>query len=182
MEKANLTAGRLVLGLAATLAVLAVLLTAALFFWRPYIVTSGGMRGAYTAGSLLFVRGAQAGELAPGDKVTYRLEDGQVLTARVTEIDPERQQLRVLGDDNTQFDGTVIPYGSVLGRGGWAVPLAGLGSGLPAHLARHCGGGRPDRNAGAVAGAAPLAEKGRRTAGRPRRGRGRGEERRQAHV
>ena len=46
MEKANLTAGRLVLGLAATLAVLAVLLTAALFFWRPYIVTSGGMRGA----------------------------------------------------------------------------------------------------------------------------------------
>lgn len=114
MEKANLTAGRLVLGLAATLAVLAVLLTAALFFWRPYIVTSGGMRGAYTAGSLLFVRGAQAGELAPGDKVTYRLEDGQVLTARVTEIDPERQQLRVLGDDNTQFDGTVIPYGSVL--------------------------------------------------------------------
>ena len=111
MEKANLTAGRLVLGLAATLAVLAVLLTAALFFWRPYIVTSGGMRGAYTAGSLLFVRGAQAEELAPGDKVTYRLEDGQVLTARVTEIDPERQQLRVLGDDNTQFDGTVIPYG-----------------------------------------------------------------------
>ena len=63
--------------------------------------------------------------LAPGDKVTYRLEDGQVLTARVTEIDPERQQLRVLGDDNTQFDGTVFPYGSVLGRGGWAVPWLG---------------------------------------------------------
>ncbi|WP_418454026.1 hypothetical protein [Allofournierella sp.] len=125
MEKANLTAGRLVLGLAATLAVLAVLLTAALFFWRPYIVTSGGMRGAYTAGSLLFVRGAQAGELAPGDKVTYRLEDGQVLTARVTEIDPERQQLRVLGDDNTPFDGTVTPYGSGLGRGGGAVPWLG---------------------------------------------------------
>lgn len=125
MEKANVTAGRIVLGLAATLAVLAVLLASALLFWKPYIVTSGGMRSAYAAGSLLFVRGVQAEKLAPGDKVTYRLEDGQVLTARVVETDPEGRQLRVLGDDNAQFDGTVIPYSSVLGRGGWALPWLG---------------------------------------------------------
>lgn len=125
MEKINLALGRFTFWLSAVLAVFAILLSLLLFFWQPRIVTSGGMRSAYSAGSLLFVRKAEATALQPGGLVTYQLADGQVLTSRIVSTDPEAEQMLVLGDDNTQFAGTVIGYGQVLGRGGWALPWLG---------------------------------------------------------
>ena len=98
-----------------------------------YTVMTGSMEPAIPVGSLVFVEPADPADLAGGDVVTYRGRLSEqdvstsVITHRVVMNDPQAKELETKGDANNGMDILPVPYGEVIGKVVFSVPLLGTG-------------------------------------------------------
>lgn len=127
---------RKAINIATTVVLILVLIFAALlvlprlFGYEPYTVLSGSMEPEYHVGSLIYVRPTSAAELKVNMPITYRMENGTVVTHRIIEVivddnDPTSVSYRTKGDANEDADGTPVHISSVIGRPMFEVPLIG---------------------------------------------------------
>jgi signal peptidase I len=123
---ADRAAGLLFVGLAASLAVVGVLL--ALGF-RPLVVRSGSMEPAINTGDLIFTRMIEADRAEVGDVVTFKdpSRSGDLVTHRVQEIESADGSLsfRTQGDANTGPEEWAVDADGQIGRYTFRVPGAG---------------------------------------------------------
>ncbi|WP_125778182.1 signal peptidase I [Antribacter gilvus] len=120
----------LVLLVAAGAALLAGVLVPRLAGATPYVVTSGSMRPALPAGTLVVVRPADPSTIRIGDVVTYQLRSGdpQVATHRVVGVGSTTTGERTLvtrGDANTGTDPHPVREAQVRGVLWYHVPYLG---------------------------------------------------------
>lgn len=97
--------------------------------FTPYTVLSGSMEPTYHVGSIIYVSKIQPTDLKLMDPVTYRSENGIVVTHRIIEIlnpnDPEKLAFRLKGDANEIPDGAPIPASALLGKPLFSIPYLG---------------------------------------------------------
>lgn len=86
-----------------------------------FVVLTESMEPALSAGSLVYVRKAQA--YSRGDIVTFKNSDGQVVTHRV--IDDSLNSYLTKGDANIASDDEVITQNNIIGKSYFAVPFVG---------------------------------------------------------
>ena len=118
-----------------TLTVLVVLLAVMLAGVRllgiqPYTVLSGSMEPTYHVGSMIYVKKALPHEFRKGDPITYKFNDGTVVTHRVIEVihedsDPTGYCFRTQGDANDTPDGPVLAGVNVIGKPLFSIPYLG---------------------------------------------------------
>ena len=97
-----------------------------------YAVMSGSMEPYYHVGSLVIVdKHAAPEDIAVGDPITFRLENGSVATHRVIGIDQEAQQFTTKGDANEDPDMAPVAFANLIGKAGMSVPLVGY---LPLYM------------------------------------------------
>ena len=101
-----------------------------LFGLDPYTVLSGSMEPTYHVGSVIYVKETSVAELEEGMPITYTLDNTLVVTHRIVEVlvdenDPTNVKYMVKGDANKDIDGTPIPFGNVIGRPVFSIPLLG---------------------------------------------------------
>ena len=108
-----------------------------------YTVMTGSMEPAIPVGSLVFVEPADPADLAGGDVVTYRGRLSEqdvstsVITHRVVANDPQSKELETKGDANNGMDILPVPYGEVIGKVVFSVPLLGtVGTSLSTWLGK----------------------------------------------
>lgn len=87
-----------------------------IFGIQPMIVLSGSMEPTYHVGSLLYIKNADANEIAVGDPITFYLDDNTLVTHRVVEIDKKNQTYTTKGDANEKEDGSPVSFDKVLGK------------------------------------------------------------------
>lgn len=92
---------------------------------RPYAVTSGSMVPVYPVGSLLYVRSAEARDVAVGDPITFYLDGDTVATHRVIGIDAENGCFYTKGDANASADGSPVPFDALIGMPVFCLPVLG---------------------------------------------------------
>ena len=96
----------------------------------PYTVLSGSMSPTYPAGAIVYVRKVEPLDLKVRDVITYKKEDGTVVTHRIIEIledenNPSAVRFRVQGDANNTPDGDPVDGSDVLGKVSFGIPLLG---------------------------------------------------------
>lgn len=128
MKKAlNIISGILV----AVMVTLAVLLAGVrLVGMQVFTVLSGSMEPTYHVGSLIYVKKVDYQELAPGDVITFLLDEDTVATHRIVGVVPDEEDPSVLryrtkGDANEAEDGSLVHYKNVIGTPVFTIP--GLG-------------------------------------------------------
>ena len=89
-----------------------------IFGIQPMIVLSGSMEPTYHVGSLLYIKNADANEIAVGDHNT-------LVTHRVVEIDKKNQTYTTKGDANEKEDGSPVSFDKVLGKPVFNIPQLG---------------------------------------------------------
>ncbi len=87
---------------------------------RAFVVSSGSMAPAIPVGSLVLT--APVVDPQPGTVITFR-QGGGTVTHRVVAVEGDRLVTR--GDANTTPDAGSVRTGSLMGRVGLTVPLAG---------------------------------------------------------
>ena len=90
----------------------------------PYVVLSGSMEPVYPVGSIIYVKGAQPEEVSVGDAITFYLDDDQIATHRVVEIQEKEESFLTKGDANDAVDAPV-PYGRLIGKPLFCIPYLG---------------------------------------------------------
>lgn len=112
-----------------TLILLAVILTALplsvprWFGMEPYFVETGSMAPSIPQGSVVYIRPADAAQIAAGDVIAYRA-DGAVVIHRVVQNRTVEGKFITQGDANTVEDAPVS-YAALVGRMEWHLPLLG---------------------------------------------------------
>ena len=96
-----------------------------IFGIQPMIVLSGSMEPTYHVGSLLYIKNADANEIAVGDPITFYLDDNTLVTHRVVEIDKKNQTYTTKGDANEKEDGSPVSFDKVLGKPVFNIPQLG---------------------------------------------------------
>lgn len=92
----------------------------------PYAVLSGSMEPVYPLGSLLYVRKAAPAEIAPGDPITFVMnEELMVATHRVVEVDQAKEHFITKGDANDAADGQPVLFKNLIGKPAFALPYLG---------------------------------------------------------
>ena len=96
----------------------------------PYTVLSGSMESVYPTGSLIYVTKVDPEELEVGEIITFRLQNGSVATHRIIELvtderDPSTTRFRTKGDENNVADGSLVDFGSVIGKPIFCIPFLG---------------------------------------------------------
>lgn len=89
-----------------------------------YAVLTGSMQPTISTGSLVYTEPTQAGELAEGDVITFRLGSGTVVTHRIQTID-ETGAITTKGDANNAADMGTITQAQVIGRVVFHLPYLG---------------------------------------------------------
>ena len=84
-----------------------------IFGIQPMIVLSGSMEPTYHVGSLLYIKNADANEIAVGDPITFYLDDNTLVTHRVVEIDKKNQTYTTKGDANEKEDGSPVSFDNI---------------------------------------------------------------------
>lgn len=92
--------------------------------YEVYVVVSGSMEPAVPVGSALYVEAAAPEEVAAGDVIAF-YDSGVVITHRVVENHVVSGEFITKGDANAQNDLAPVPYGALMGRMVWSVPLLG---------------------------------------------------------
>ena len=97
----------------------------------PYVVLSGSMEPKYPVGSMIYVSSIDPSDLQVGDPVTYKMEDGTVVTHRIVERiqDPDwegRFLFLTTGDANNIVDGALLSPERIIGKPVFAIPLLGF--------------------------------------------------------
>ena len=128
-----LAAAQLVITVLVGAALLTVLagVTPTYFGAESFVVLSGSMEPHIHVGSLAVVRPVRAGQLQPGDVITYRTpnQPDVVITHRLIAVERDeagRQRFRTKGDANTGEDLVSVDSAAVLGKVVYAVPYAGF--------------------------------------------------------
>ena len=104
------------------LVVYAVLATLA-FGWKPIMIDGGSMGPGIDAGDLVLVERDLEHPLGVGSVVTYRSDEGGLVTHRVTEVVGDGYRTR--GDANPSDDSSIVASSAVLGSGRLLVPWLG---------------------------------------------------------
>lgn len=111
--------------------VLAVLLAGVrLVGLRPLAVLSGSMEPTYHVGSLIYVKSVDYTQLAPGDVITFMLDEDTLATHRIVEVVPDEEdptvvRFRTKGDANDAEDGSLVHYKNVVGSPVFSIPQLG---------------------------------------------------------
>lgn len=100
-----------------------------LFGLEPYTVISGSMEPEYHVGSLIYVKKTSVDELENNMPITYRMNNGVVVTHRIIEVitdeDTGEVKYRTKGDANDDADGTPVTFDRIIGRPVFHIPLLG---------------------------------------------------------
>ena len=101
-----------------------------LFGLKPYSVLSGSMESVYPTGSLIYVAKTDPAAFETNDIITFKMPSGTVATHRIVElvpdeIDPDIIRFRTKGDENNIVDGTLVDFGSVIGKPVFSIPFLG---------------------------------------------------------
>lgn len=97
---------------------------------RVYTVLSGSMEPTYHVGSLIYVREKDPFTIAPGEVITFLLDENTIATHRVVAVlpdenDPATIRFRTKGDANEAEDGSLVHCKNVIGTPVFTIP--GLG-------------------------------------------------------
>lgn len=126
------------LGICGLLALLTVLLALpGLVGIHPLLVQSGSMDPDYPAGSVIYVKQAEAAELAEGMVVTFYLPDEEtMITHRIVRVDADREEIYTKGDANELEDSAATPFSRIVGTPVFCIPCLGY---LAGYLASGAG-------------------------------------------
>ena len=95
-----------------------------MFGFEIYNVVSGSMEPALPTGSAVFVRYAEPMKIEIGDIVAY-MDGSEPVTHRVIENHMVERELVTKGDANEVADFDPVPYGAVIGKVRYSVPVLG---------------------------------------------------------
>ena len=115
---------------AATVALVVLLVGVRVIGLRPYAVLSGSMEPTYHVGSLIYVKSVDYKDLKVGDPITYMLSQDTVVTHRIIEVlvdeeDPDTIRYFTQGDANAVADGTSVHYKNIIGKPVFSIPYLG---------------------------------------------------------
>ncbi len=117
--------------LVSIVAVLALLLVGPrIVGYTPFSVLSGSMEPAYHTGSIIYVKEVDYKQIAPGDVITFMVNEDTVATHRVVGVVPDEEDPSVLryrtkGDANENEDGTLVHYKNIIGSPVFTIPKLG---------------------------------------------------------
>ena len=94
---------------------------------QSYVVVSGSMEPSIPVGSLVYVKGCDPQNIAPGEVIMfYKTRQADVtVTHRVVENHPEDGELITKGDANPSNDVFPVPYNNILGIVLLHIPVLG---------------------------------------------------------
>ena len=97
-----------------------------IFGLKPEVVTTGSMIPTYNIGTIIYYKTVDQAEIQVGDAISYRLNNGEIVTHRVVEI--ENGNYFTKGDANNVKDAVPVTYDNVEGKiVGPVIPLLGYG-------------------------------------------------------
>lgn len=101
-----------------------------LFGIKPYTVLSGSMEPTYHVGSIIYVQKVDPLTLEVGDPVTFMFNDRTVVTHRIIEIIPDKNDpsvvyFRTEGDNNDTPDTDPVCSSNVIGKPIFTIPYIG---------------------------------------------------------
>ncbi|MFI5258472.1 MAG: signal peptidase I [Candidatus Limnocylindrales bacterium] len=91
------------------------------------VIRGGSMEPNVHIGSVIEVSRVQPADLRPGDIVTLKEADGNVVSHRITRIinAPNGVYIETKGDANSSVDPALTPVSSVMGRADFSIPDLG---------------------------------------------------------
>ncbi len=92
--------------------------------YEIYSVVSGSMEPAIPVGSLLYVEHAEPEDLPEGEVIAFR-SGNSVVSHRLVRNNRVEGELTTKGDANAGEDLNAVPYGDVIGRVTYHVPVLG---------------------------------------------------------
>ena len=93
-------------------------------------VLSPSMEPEYPTGSLIYLVDVDPAELKVEDVITYRISEKTTATHRIKQIipdedDPSIVRFRTKGDNNDDYDGSLVEFEQVEGKVVFCIPLLG---------------------------------------------------------
>lgn len=93
-------------------------------------VLSPSMEPKYPTGSLIYLVDVDPAKLEVDDVITYRISEKATATHRIKEIipdedDPSIVRFRTKGDNNDDYDGSLVEFEQVEGKVIFCIPLLG---------------------------------------------------------
>ena len=93
-------------------------------------VLSPSMEPKYPTGSLIYLVDVDPAKLEVDDVITYRISEKTTATHRIKEIipdedDPSIVRFRTKGDNNDDYDGSLVEFEQVEGKVIFCIPLLG---------------------------------------------------------
>ncbi|MDG4657500.1 signal peptidase I [Ectobacillus antri] len=99
------------------------------FGYEIKTVLSGSMEPAFYTGSIIAIKPVQSGTTyKPGDVITYKLQDGTLVTHRVKEVNAAGEEVMYVtkGDANDAADSEPVSHKNVVGSyTGFTIPYVG---------------------------------------------------------
>jgi signal peptidase len=117
--------------LLALVIILAILLVGVRIFGIDILtVLSPSMEPKYPTGSLIYLVDVDPAKLEVEDVITYRISEKTTATHRIKEIipdedDPSIVRFRTKGDNNDDYDGSLVEFEQVEGKVIFCIPLLG---------------------------------------------------------
>ena len=111
--------------------ILAILLVGVRIFGIDILtVLSPSMEPKYPTGSLIYLVDVDPAKLEVEDVITYRISEKTTATHRIKEIipdedDPSIVRFRTKGDNNDDYDGSLVEFEQVEGKVIFCIPLLG---------------------------------------------------------
>ena len=97
-----------------------------IFGLKPEVVTTGSMAPTYKVGTIIYYKKVDLSEIQIGDAISYRLNNGEMVTHRVVEI--KNGNYFTKGDANNVKDATPATASTIEGKiVGPVVPVLGYG-------------------------------------------------------
>lgn len=128
LKKALKIASNLLL---AVVFILAILLVGVRIFGIDILtVLSPSMEPKYPTGSLIYLVDVDPARLEVDDVITYRISEKATATHRIKEIIPDEDdssivRFRTKGDNNDNYDGSLVEFEQVEGKVIFCIPLLG---------------------------------------------------------
>ena len=96
-----------------------------LFGYKPLVVLSGSMEPTYKVGSVLYYKQVDIKELKVGDPITFKLDEGSIVSHRITKINANGVITK--GDANNTVDPKEVKFTNILGRDAkLSIPFVGF--------------------------------------------------------
>ena len=117
--------------LLAVVIILAILLVGVRIFGIDILtVLSPSMEPKYPTGSLIYLVDVDPARLEVDDVITYRISEKATATHRIKEIIPDEDdssivRFRTKGDNNDNYDGSLVEFEQVEGKVIFCIPLLG---------------------------------------------------------